>query len=156
MNPSTTSTYVFNLRALQRWRAERLSLAPRADGGVEATFCYDGSTCGNCAFTLLYRVTLGPAEEGHPLRAMGCAPAPGSDGQERMCSYLATQGRILETVEAEKPLLGRPLASVLDWRPAAVPAGCLCTAAHRDHKWLAVLETLHFALLGPGKVSSTK
>jgi hypothetical protein len=150
------ATYTFNPRALQRWRAERLSLVARADGGAEAAFRYDGSTCGNCAFTLIYRVTLGPAGEGHPLRELGCTPAPGSDGQERMCSYLATQGRILETADAEKPLLGRPLAAVLDWRPATSPAGCLCTAALRDHKWLAVLETLHFALLDPGKVSSIK
>lgn len=144
------ATYKFNLRALQRWRSERLTLSPRPAGGIDAVFRYDGSTCGNCAFTFSYRVTLGPADEAHPIRAMSCGPAPGSGGQERMCSYLATQGCILETADAEKPLLGQTLSAVLEWKPATVPAGCLCTAAHREHKWLAVLETLHFTLLGSG------
>lgn len=146
-------TYVFNPRALARWRNERLTLTPRTDGGLDAVFRYDGSTCGNVAFTLLYTVSLGAATEGRPVTAMGCAPAPGSDGQTRMCSYLSTDGEVMMTADSEKPLLGRPLAEVLAWRPHAVPAGCLCTAAHRDHKWLAVLETLHFALHAPQEVS---
>jgi hypothetical protein len=87
------------------------------------------------------------------IRAMGCAPAAESDGQERMCSYIATKGCILETIDGDKPLLGQPLAAVLEWKPTALPAGCHCTAAYRDHKWLAVLEALHYALLGPGRLS---
>ena len=62
MNPSASthnvSAYSFPERALRRWARENLTRTPCADGGVEAVFRFEGSTCGNVAFHLLYRVAL--------------------------------------------------------------------------------------------------
>lgn len=142
----STPAYATNPRALERWRREHLTLTPQADGGVAAEFRFEGSTCGNIPLTLLYRVQLGRAEEGFPLQTMNCVAAAGSDGHERMCSWLESNGRIMEKADAEKPLLGQRLDAVLAWRPVVLPAGCLCSAASRNHKWRAVLETVHYAL----------
>lgn len=155
MNP-TAPGYTLNPRALQRWRDDRLTLAPAADGGWHATFRFDGSTCGNIPLTMVYSVRLGPAAEGHPIRELHCAPAPETDGHTRMCSYLETDGRILEIADAERPLLGQPLDAVLEWRPPTLPAGCLCAAVSRNHKWCAVLQTLHLALHPPGVPPAAK
>jgi hypothetical protein len=46
----------------------------------------------------------------------------------------------------KKPLLGEPLEAVLAWNPKTLPAGCVCSQQSRSHKWLIVLETIHFTL----------
>jgi hypothetical protein len=140
------ATHLMNPRALARWRNERLTLETQPDGGVRAAFRFDGSTCGNIPLTMIYTVEVGPASAGYVIRAMGCAPAPGDVGHIKMCSYVESAGRILVTADAEKPLLGQPLGAVLGWKPLLSPAGCLCAAASRNHKWSAVLQTLHLAL----------
>jgi hypothetical protein len=140
--------YAFSARTLQTWRDRRLSIAAHPDGGVSATFRFEGSTCGNIPLTLLYSVRLAPAAEEYRISGMGCAPEAGDSGHTRMCSYFENAGRILAVMAGEQPLLGEPLRAALAWRPATSPAGCVCAAASRAHKWLAVLQTLHFALCG--------
>lgn len=140
--------YAFAPRALRRWRDERLTLAFAADGRVSAQFRFEGSTCGNVPFELVYRVELAAAADGYRVIAMSCAPAPGDEGHQQMCSYRESAERILATLATEQNLVGQPLADVLAWSPSVSPAGCVCAAASRNHKWLAILQTLHFTLFG--------
>lgn len=64
-----------------------------------------------------------------------------------MCSWLESPARILNAMDREKPLLGEPLSAILEWRPENIlPAGCLCNASSRIHKWLLVLQTIHYSL----------
>lgn len=143
---NATETYAFPARALRRWRDERLTLVPEDGGGVRALFAFEGSTCGNVAFRLVYAVRLAPASDQHRILALSCAPAVGDDGHTRTCDYLAEPQEMLRRIGDEPPLRGAPLEAVLHWQPPRSPAGCLCTAASRAHKWLAVLQTVHFAL----------
>ncbi|MGH8020969.1 MAG: hypothetical protein ACREIA_22335 [Opitutaceae bacterium] len=145
---TTAPTYAFPIRALRRWRDERLTLIDESDGTIHALFRFEGSTCGNVPFNLDYSAHLASAANQHRLLALGCVPAAGDDGHRRMCSYLENAGQLLATLQTERPLLGQPLDAVLEWRPATSPAGCVCAAPARAHKWLAVLHTLHFALNG--------
>ena len=143
------SPYAFPVHALRRWAGENLTLTPRPDGGVEAVFRLEGSTCANIAFFLLYRVTLAPATAGRRIKAMNCAPAPHDEGHTRMCSWQENAEAMAATLRDETPLLGLPLDSVLAWHPHKSPPGCLCAQPSRHYKWHAVLETLHFALHQP-------
>jgi hypothetical protein len=140
--------YTVNPRALERWAKERLRLRRTEDGGVEAQFRYDGTTCTNSGRPLAfdYAVKLGPKEAGFPLLEQHCSPAPGDGGHTAMCRYQAEGEALLAAIERENPLQGRPLADVFEWRRPASPAGCYCDAASRDHKWGLVLETIHYAL----------
>ncbi len=140
--------YGINTKALKRWAEERLQLTPRDDGGVDASFRYDGSTCTNMGrpLTFQYNVTLGPREEGFPIREQRCAPAPGDQGHSYMCEYVRDGARLLADIDGERPLLGQPLNDVLTWPRPASPAGCYCEPACRQHKWGLVLETVHYAL----------
>ena len=140
--------YRVNARALQRWATDRLTLTPREDGGFDALFRYDGTTCTNTGQPLAfqYRVRLGPREEGFPIREQHCAPAPGDEGHMHMCQYIRDGAVLLSQIEDEKPLLGRPLREVLTWERATSPAGCYCEPESREHKWGLVLETIHWAL----------
>ena len=149
MNPPTTPGYTLTPTALERWRDKGLTLEPAADGGIEATFRFEGSTCGGVPLAMIYRVSLSPEADGRRIRALDCAPAPDNDGHESMCSFYHTNGRILEFAAAEKPLLGEPLDAVLTWRPKIVSAACLCAPQSRTHKWTAVFQTIHFALHPP-------
>lgn len=151
---SVSSPYAFPERALRRWAGENLTLTPRPDGGVDAVFRLEGSTCANIAFFLLYRVALSPATAGRRIESMNCAPAPFDEGHTRMCSWQENAGAIAATMRDETPLLGLPLDSVLAWRPRQSPPGCLCAQPSRHHKWHAVLETLHLALNQPRPSSS--
>ncbi|HVU35662.1 MAG TPA: hypothetical protein VHE61_19640 [Opitutaceae bacterium] len=152
---TTTPTYAFQPRVLRRWRDERLTLTQAPDGAMAASFRFDGSTCGNIPFVLWYSVRLAPAAERYRIIDLGCEPAGADEGHRRMCSYLEGADRLLVTLRTERPLVGQPLAEALAWRPATSPAGCVCAAASRNHKWLAVLHTLHFALHEPSTVFST-
>jgi hypothetical protein len=142
--------YSTNRKALRRWAAERLTITHRDDGTSDARFRYQGTTCTNMGRPLEfdYQVSLGRREEGYPILEARCAPAPGDAGHTFLCQYDA-DGKLLAAVDAEKPLLGRPLHEVLAWRRPSNAAGCYCEPESRQHKWGLVLETIHYALLGP-------
>lgn len=145
---SADAKYTVNTRALKRWAEERLSLTTREDGGIDALFRYDGTTCTNMGRPLAfhYNLRLGSREEGFPIQQQGCAPAPGDRGHSFMCEYIRDGGNLLASIDNEKPLHGRPLHEVLEWTRPASPAGCYCEPASREHKWGLVLETVHYAL----------
>ena len=143
---SSDNGYTFAARALKRWREERLTLSPRDGGGWRARFHFDGSTCGNVAFVLHYDIEV---DGGGIVVGMRAAPAPGDEGHESLCRHREDADSLREELATPGPLQGRPLADVLSWRPATSPAGCICTAPARAHKWLAALQTLHFALHPP-------
>lgn len=146
--PDRDGKYSVNARALERWSTERLSIDRRPDGTVDARFRYEGTTCTNMGRPLqfLYRVTLGPRDDGYPIRAQRCAPAVGDDGYTYMCRYLTNGNDLLADIDRETPLAGRPLNEVLTWSRPASAAGCYCERDSRQHKWGLVLETIHFAL----------
>jgi hypothetical protein len=138
--------YQVNAKALRRWAAERLSMEERGDGSIDALFRYDGTTCNNMGqpLTFEYRVKLGPPDERFPIREQYCAPAPDDSGHAHMCKF--ADGELLRVIGDEKPLAGRPLDEVIDWRRPTSPAGCYCERTSREHKWGLVLETIHYAL----------
>jgi len=141
--------YVVNPKALKRWADERLSLTVADDGTVSALFRYEGTTCSNMgrAIRFDYHVTLGPREQGYPIRDQKCAPAPGDEGHKFMCRYMANAEHLMVAIDHEKPLLGQPLNDVLTWQRPATGAGCSCEPADRKHKWGLVFETIHYALV---------
>ena len=53
-------------------------------------FRYEGTTCTNMGRPLQfdYRVTVGPRDEGYPIREQHCEPAAGDEGYTSMCRYL--------------------------------------------------------------------
>jgi hypothetical protein len=144
------ATYSVNRKALTRWRDGRLSVRHADDGGVEAVFDYEGTTCTNMgrALRFQYRVRLGPPSEGYPIREQHCGPSADDDGHTYMCQYARSGDRLLAEIDGDKPLNGQPLNDVLTWVRPSAAAGCYCDADSRQHKWGLVLETIHFALAG--------
>jgi hypothetical protein len=134
-----------NPKALRRWAAERLRLAPRADG-MDATFQYEGTTCTNLGRPLRfkYRVKLGARDEGYPVESMECVPA--DDGYKHMCEYTRDPVGLRQAIATEKPMLGRPLHYAVSAARAESFAGCYCEADARAHKWGLVLETIYYAI----------
>jgi hypothetical protein len=141
--------YFVNRKALSRWAAERLTLVPSNDGGIEARFHYEGTTCSNVGRRLSfdYCAWLGPREEGFPIRDVCCAPAPDDEGHLLMCRFFDDDRELKAILGREKPLLGRPIDDVLSWADASTGACCYCEPADRLHKWRLVLETIHYALV---------
>jgi len=142
------ASYATSARALQKWSTERVRLRELPGGGVEAWFRFDGTTCSNMGQPLAfdYRVELAPAKEGFTIIAAECGPAEGDEGHRKMCAYLSDAEGLMAAIAAERPLVGQPLDAVLDWRPAAAPSGCYCSASSREHKWKLALEAMHYAL----------
>jgi hypothetical protein len=145
---SASAKYNTNPKALARWASERLSLTSGNDGSIHALFRYDGTTCSNMGQPLQfhYDVTLGPREQGYPIREQRCAPAPGDTGHRAQCGYITNSTDLMAAIENEKPLLGKRLNDVLSWGRPTSPAGCYCEPSSRQHKWGLVLETIHYAL----------
>jgi hypothetical protein len=148
----TKARYTVNEKALQRWSQQRLTLAQQPDGEVVAVFRYEGTTCTNLGRPLEfhYHVTLGPREDGYPIREQRCRPAPNDSGHTYMCRYMSNREHLMVAIEQERPLHGKPLNDVLGWARPASPAGCYCEPDGRQHKWGLVLETIHYALAREG------
>jgi hypothetical protein len=141
--------YSVNLKALRKWSRERLELKTRADGSMAFCFHFEGTTCSNMGRLLAYdyHIVLGPARDGHEIIEAACLPAPGDTGHAFQCEYLKDAASLCNSIDTEKPLLGRPLNGVLDWQRASNPSGCNCDADRRAHKWGLVFETIHYALV---------
>lgn len=154
---SPQAAYSVNLRALRKWSEQRLQLTGSAQDGFVASFRYEGTTCSNLGWPLLfdYRLKTGPAASGYPILEMACAPATEDTGARRMCAYLQGGDAFLQSIQSEKPLLGKPLESVLGWVRPSSPAGCHCDISSRNHKWGLVLEVVHYALVQREKSSSS-
>ncbi|BET66616.1 hypothetical protein ASA1KI_15340 [Opitutales bacterium ASA1] len=144
--PPAPSVYAFPVRALERWAKNHLELHEERAGILRARFHFEGSTCGNIPFSLHYDVVLDRTDGVPRLSALSVAPTPGDEGHLQMCLSREDEDALYSKLHDERPLLGRPLDDVLAWKPATEPAGCLCSTAFRNHKWRAVLETLHYAL----------
>ena len=140
--------YATSGKALKRWADDRLTLDVRDDGTIDALFKYEGTTCSNTgrALHFHYAVKLGPRDEGYPVLAQHCGPAPGDDGYRYMCRFMNNAEHLMVAIDNEKPLLGRRLNDVLDWQRPTSGAGCYCEPSSRKHKWGLVLETIHYAL----------
>lgn len=145
---SQAPAYGTSVKALRRWASERLTFGERQDGGLDAVFRYEGSTCSNMGRSLHfeYRVTLGPRSDGFPIRAQTCRAVDGDDGFRSMCEYVRAGDPFIRAIGEEMPLLGRPLGDVLSWQRPQLGPGCLCESSSRQHKWGLVLETIHYAL----------
>src|SRR5690606_32409686 len=140
--------YTVARRALGKWADQRLRLTPRADGGVEAVFRFEGSTCSNMGHPLAfdYRVTLSPAADGHRILDTACEPAPGDTGHTQQCAWLRDPDATLARIAEKPPVIGQPLDAILSWQREVRQSGCYCDASSRAHKWGLALETLHYAL----------
>lgn len=142
------ASYSVSVKALQRWSADRLAIATGPDGALDAIFRYEGTTCTNTGRPLEfdYHVTLGPREEGYPIREQRCGPAAGDEGYTSMCRYISHGDQLMTSIALERPLHGQPLDDVVRWTRPANPAGCYCDPESRQHKWGLVLETIHYTL----------
>jgi hypothetical protein len=152
--PALAFVYAIPVRALRRWVSENLTLTSQPDGTRRAVFRFEGSTCGNVPFNLLYTVALSPlAGGGWQIADLGCTPAPFDDNHRQMCALLNSPERLPSLMQEYQPLKGETLGSALDWQPATAPDGCLCAPASRAHKWRAVLHTIHYALYSTAPAS---
>ncbi len=146
------ASYTVSVRALRKWAGERVRLARRDDGSVEASFRFDGTTCSNSGRPLAfdYHVALSAPEQGRTILRADCRPAPGDDGYRAMCAYLNDADGLMRAIQAEQPLIGRPLNEIFDWARAQTPSsGCYCSAESRTHKWGLALEAIHYTLAHP-------
>ena len=141
--------YSVNAKALKRWAAERLSLVQHADGTIDASFRYDGTTCSNMGrpLSFQYAVKVGTRADRYRILAQECVPTAGDEGYTFMCKYRVNPTQLMSSIDTEKPLLGQPLNDVLSWQRPAAGATCYCEGESRAQKWGAVLETIHYALV---------
>jgi hypothetical protein len=149
--------YSLNSRALRKWSQERLQLKFLNDGSVQARFRYEGTTCSNMGRSLefYYDIKLASAKHDYKILELNCAPAQGDAGHMQMCEYLNNAESLMNSIETEKPLLGRPVNDVLNWKREYNPSGCYCDPARRNHKWGLVLEVIHYALVQREKESGS-
>ncbi|MFO7445602.1 MAG: hypothetical protein R6W90_04510 [Ignavibacteriaceae bacterium] len=141
--------YSINSKALLKWSREKLQVKYLDDNSVEARFRYEGTTCSNMGRRLEfdYYIKLGPASEGYKIIELNCSPAPGDTGYTDMCEYIKDPESLMNSIETEKPLLGKPLNDILNREKHFSPEGCYCKAESRDHKWGLAFEVLHYALV---------
>lgn len=145
--PGSASPYTFRPRTLARWAKANLTFTPTDEGnGGEAVFRFQGSTCGNIEFDLLYHIAVGPAAEGWPILSQRCEPASRAGGHTYMCCWREDADMVQKWMNDATPLVGKPLEAALSWYPIESASGCLCHTEGRLHKWNAALQALHYHL----------
>jgi hypothetical protein len=140
--------YSVSQKALQKWSDERLQLNVLNDNSIEAKFRYEGTTCSNMGRKLEfnYQIKLSPQDEGYKITKLGCKPLDNDDGYKFMCEYLRNPEGLMNNIENEKPLFGKPLNDILSWERQFSPDGCYCRSESRNHKWGLAFEVLHYTL----------
>ncbi len=143
------ASYSISQKALRKWSAERLKINVMDDRSIEAYFRYEGTTCSNMGRPLQfdYLVKLSPSQDLYRIKELNCVPAPGDDGYRYMCQYLKNADALMASIENEKPLLGQPLDTILDWEHQVNPSACYCASTSREHKWSLVYQVIHYALV---------
>lgn len=131
-----------------KWSHENVSLQFFEDDTVKAHFRFVGSTCGNMGHALDFdfSITLSPSWDGRRIVASSCKPAKTDRGAAQMCAYQADSSKFMAKVDSYNPGLGKPLEECAQWEPEMLPAGCLCRAQSRNHKWRNAFQTIHYAL----------
>ena len=138
--------YAFNERALKKWAKRYLRLQFSDAGSIHAKFTFDGSSCSNDPFDILYEVALEAENDAFRIAGMECRVPAGESAYDSMCEYRLIGRRFVDTIANHRPLEGSRLDDVLDWHPVVNPAGCLCETAHQDYKWRIVLQTILYEL----------
>ena len=143
------ANYTVSIKALQKWSDERLQLNILDDNSIEAKFRYEGTTCSNMGRKIEfdYDIRLSSSTEGNKIIHLDCKPSEGEDGFKFMCEYITNPKVIRNDIETEKPLLGKSLNEVLNWKREFSPSGCYCKSDSRMHKWGLALEVLHYTLV---------
>ena len=141
--------YNISIKALQKWSDERLTLKVLEDNSIEANFRYEGTTCSNMGRSLEfeYFIKLGSPEILYKIISMSCNPVHDNDGYKFMCEYISDSESLMNSIQNEKPLIGKPLNDILNWKYQFSPEGCFCKTESREHKWGLVLEVVHYALV---------
>lgn len=147
-----SKNYFLNEKVLKKWSYERLSMFELNDGGVEAIFRYDGTTCKNLGRSLRfdYKVTLGNRESFFKIKNAFCVPSEDDTGHKYMCEYVKRPNQLMSEVKNELPLIGQSINEVLTWDRDYDPEACYCSMTSRLHKWGLVLEVIHYSLLQNG------
>ena len=102
--------YSVSQKALQKWSEERLQLNFLNDNSIEAKFRYEGTTCSNMGRKLEfdYQIKLSSQEEGYKITRLDCSHSNNDDGYKFMCEYLRNPEELMNKIENEKPLFGKP------------------------------------------------
>jgi hypothetical protein len=142
-----TTPYPVRERALEKWAVDNLSLEGK-EGGVICRFTLRGSTCGSggTPFTMVLEAVFLP-ERGRLVISEGELRVPESDSQVLGDMCVSAGGRGGNLVFTLPPVLaGKPLERGIASLKNTNPAGCVCTEANRNAKWLWFLSTVHYAL----------
>ncbi|MEM7231573.1 MAG: hypothetical protein AAF517_05345 [Planctomycetota bacterium] len=142
---SSSTTYEFPIKALEKWRRDRLSLE-ESGREYEASFRFDGTTCSvlGVPFTLEYSLRLSRGDT--KVESLRCA-APDSDTRyQSMCGWTRNPIRFEKQIAEPPAIVGLTLDEALEVVSRGSSAGCLCEAEYRSHKWRIVLETIHHEL----------
>ena len=141
--------------ALKKWAADNLSIEKKGDKLI-CRFELQGSTCnsGGTPFTLVLETDLVPVK-GRLEIGEGRIEIPDADSEaaREMCSFDGTRGGPgtdrgggQPRYEIPHTLAGKTLEKAIASLGETNPAGCVCSEAHRNHKWLWFLSAVHYAL----------
>ena len=139
--------YSISEKALLKWSNDRLTMNVLSDGTIFAKFRYNGTTCSNLGHELIfdYHIELSSSEESYRIKSLKCIPV--NNGYTFMCEYSVFDNGVMNEIEFEKPLIGKPLNEILAWKRNYNPEGCYCKKESRDYKWGIVFEVLHYKLV---------
>ena len=142
--------YGISTDALAKWAGENLGWETERGDERHYRFSHRGSTCmdGGTPFTAVVHVVL---QEGSCEWVVKSARIDFSQGEmpceKEMCAYLTDGERFFEALVEPPAFCGRALESILADPIEVNYAGCLCESPMVNHKWIAALSTIHYALI---------
>lgn len=149
MLPTTDFQYPVSSRALPIWARNNLEVTERGETTTHFRYTFRGSTCSNggTAFVSYVHVVVAHGEE--ELTVEGAwieIPDTEAEGIREMCAYKTDGDTFLDSLKTPPSFCGRALEEALTEERPLNHAGCFCTAAMKNQKWLMVLSTVHYYL----------
>lgn len=136
--------------ALAKWIDTRLDLLEQSDGEVHYRFRYSGSTCNNGGAP--FEAHLHIRVERPSQQVIGAwieIPDSEKEGARKMCAAHGDGEALFQSLGEPAFFVGRTMEDVIGGDLSVNYAGCFCSSAMVNEKWLSALSTVHYAMNRP-------
>ena len=140
--------YPVSERVLEKWMRERIYLLEGNENRYHFIFPFEGSTCNNggVPFHTDIHAVCGVKDTKIEFeRGWFGFSKTGLETAKEMCGFNQDGDAFFEILKKNPPFAGSGIAEIVTDTLPVNAAGCLCTEAMRNQKWVWVLSTIHYA-----------
>ena len=142
--------YPVSERALSKWARKKICLLEQVKNRYHYVFHFEGSTCNNGGVPFhadIHAVCKIGDEEIEFENGWFDISNAGQKAVKEMCGFSNKGEDLFETLKKKPQFAGKNIEKIITDSFPVNAAGCFCNQGMRNHKWLWVLSTIHYAFI---------